>query len=75
VGKNILFEKIIVDKINEELRKSSNPKQSLVIEKYMKNLFPFLGISSSQRKLICKEYFLKKNLPAKLEIIGFAKLL
>lgn len=53
----------------------ANAEKAIGMEKYMKNLFPFLGITSPERKLICKELLAKKNLPEKSEAIKFSKIL
>ena len=63
------------EEIINTFKNKANAEKALGMEKYMKNLFPFLGISSPERKLICKELLAKKNLPEKSEAINFSKIL
>jgi 3-methyladenine DNA glycosylase AlkD len=63
------------EEIINTFKNKANAEKAIVMEKYMKNLFPFLGISSPERKLICKELLAKKNLPEKSEAINFSKIL
>jgi 3-methyladenine DNA glycosylase AlkD len=63
------------EEIINTFKNKANAEKALGMEKYMKNLFPFLGISSPERKLICKELLAKKNLPEKPEAINFSKIL
>ena len=63
------------EEIINTFKNKANAEKALGMEKYMKNLFPFLGISSPERKLICKELLAKKNLPEKSEAIKFSKIL
>jgi 3-methyladenine DNA glycosylase AlkD len=63
------------EEIINAFKNKANAEKALGMEKYMKNLFPFLGISSPERKLICKELLAKKNLPEKSEAINFSKIL
>ena len=46
------------------LTKSANPASAIKMAAYMKNLFPFLGINSPDRKLLAKE-FLQLKLKSK----------
>jgi len=63
------------EEIINTFKNKANAEKALGMEKYMKNLFPFLGITSPERKLICKELLAKKNLPEKSEAIKFSKIL
>jgi 3-methyladenine DNA glycosylase AlkD len=63
------------DEVINAFKNKANAVKAVGMEKYMKNLFPFLGISSPERKLICKELLAKKYLPEKSEAINFSKIL
>ena len=47
-----------------------NEEQAIPMEAYMKNLFPFLGITSPQRKEIVREYFSVYQLPSEDELLA-----
>ena len=54
------------EEIINTFKNKANAEKALGMKKYMKNLFPFLGISSPERKLICKELLAKKKLTRKI---------
>lgn len=41
------------------IKENANSENSIPMEKYMKNKFPFLGIKTPLRKKLCKEEFKK----------------
>lgn len=38
------------------LRSHTNPQKAIEMSAYMRNKFPFIGISSPERKLLCKDF-------------------
>jgi len=56
----------ISDQLAQELVIARNTIQAKAMEQYMRNKFSFLGISSKQRKEICKKHYaaLRKMSPA-----------
>ena len=51
-----------IEQVQRILEEHRNPEQSGPMEKYMKDLFPFLGIKSPERKALTKTFFQQTNL-------------
>lgn len=60
-----------VNEVKQVFIENSNVEKAIEMKQYMKNLFPFMGIQSPQRRVLSKPFFaLSKTLPiTELEII------
>ena len=47
----------------KEFKNNANPTNAEPMAKYMKNLFPYLGIKTPERREITKKFFKEKGLP------------
>ncbi len=47
----------------KEFKKNANPENAEPMAKYMKNLFPYLGIKTPERREISKKFFKEYGLP------------
>ena len=56
----------------EEFKKNANPTNAEPMAKYMKNLFPYLGIKTPERREISKKFFKENGLP---EISDFEQII
>lgn len=53
--------------IFETLYKNKNEEQAIPMAKYMKNLFPFLGLKKPERKALTKEFLKEKKKEAEID--------
>ncbi len=54
--------------LKENFEKNANPENAKPMAKYMKNLFPFLGIKTPQRKELFKDFMKENGLPRLSEL-------
>lgn len=52
----------------KEFRQNANPENAEPMAKYMKNLFPYLGIKTPERREITKKFFKEYGLPEITEL-------
>ncbi|WP_375753558.1 DNA alkylation repair protein [Vibrio sp. HN007] len=50
-----------IDTLFSQLTEATNPEKALQMSAYMKNLFPFLGIPTPNRRDICKPFFANRK--------------
>lgn len=54
--------------LKENFEKNANSENAKPMAKYMKNLFPFLGIKTPQRKVLFKDFMKENGLPRLSEL-------
>jgi 3-methyladenine DNA glycosylase AlkD len=59
--------------LQKEYDSKRNPLQAKAMSTYMQNLFPFVGISSPERKEIFKQHVAKQGLPEYKELFAIIK--
>ena len=64
-----------VNLLSSLLEKNSQKEYSLQMQKYMKNLFPFYGIKSPERKVIFRQFIKDEGFPSIKEVKEVIKLL
>lgn len=57
-----------IEPLVKEFRKNANPENAEPMAKYMKNLFPYLGIKTPERREIIKKFFKEYGLPEILDL-------
>ncbi len=65
----------LISTLELEFEKNSNAKIALGQKAYMKNLFEFYGIKTTERREIQKPFLVKQYLPAKSELKAIVKTL
>lgn len=64
-----------VNDLSAALRAGANAEYAPYMAKYMKNLFPFYGIKSPERKIILREHIHDKGYPPNSKLLETARLM